>query len=170
MASGVWRNSLSLLVMAALVAIFNPTAESASQKNPPDIRICRDKGHCVLAEIAATPESRMRGLMFRDVLPEDRGMLFIFTRSDYWGFWMKNTKIPLDIIWLDKSLRIVHVVRQAQPCISEPCRTYASTERALYVLELASGVSKKWDLDVGDKLIFKVPEGSDILSGKEGAD
>lgn len=74
---------------------------------------------------------------------------------------MKDTKIPLDIVWLNKDGQVVHVVNKAQPCVSEPCRIYGSGEKSLYVVELASGVAKKWHLKIGDKLMFKVPE--DVL-------
>jgi uncharacterized membrane protein (UPF0127 family) len=162
MASGCLRTGLNLLMIAALVTILNSSAVSASRLNLPAIQVCKDKSHCILAEIAATPEARLLGLMFRDNLPEDSGMLFVYPQSNYWNFWMKNTKMPLDIIWLDETRRVVHIVYKAQPCMSKPCLIYASMYRAAYVLELSSGVSKKWQLNIGDQLIFELPE--DVVS------
>jgi uncharacterized protein len=162
MAFGCRRNYLNLLMIAALVTILNSPAEAASRLNLPAIHVCKDKSHCILAEIAATQEARLRGLMFRDNLPDGHGMLFVYPQSDYWNFWMKNTKMPLDIIWLDETRRIVHIVNKAEPCISEPCRIYVPTDRAAYVLELSSGMSKTWQLNIGDQLIFEVPE--DVVS------
>ncbi len=97
--------------------------------------------------------------MFRKKLPEGRGMLFIFPRADFWHFWMKKTEIPLDIIWIDTARRIVSIATGAQPCLTEPCMDYIPKDKALYVLEVGSGVVQKWNLRIGDRLIFEVPEG-----------
>ncbi|MEJ2696420.1 MAG: DUF192 domain-containing protein [Candidatus Sulfobium sp.] len=151
------RKCFNLLMAAALVAMFHSSAESASLPGLPVVQVCKDRSHCIAAEIAATPEARLRGLMFRENLPEGRGMLFVCPQSDYWDFWMKNTKMPLDIIWLDQARRVVHIVDGARPCARGPCRTYTSEERAAYVLESVSGMSKKWQLNIGDQLIFELP-------------
>lgn len=158
MTSDYRRNCLNLLAIASLVTLLCSSAYPAPRRALPGIRVCKDRDRCVFAEIAATPETRMRGLMFRHALSEGRGMLFVYPRSDYWNFWMKNTEMPLDIIWLDGSRRVVHIARDAQPCMREPCRIYRSGEKAAYVLELASGMSAKWRLGTGDRLIFRLPE------------
>ncbi len=149
----------SLVIFVWLLMAIYSSVESASKKKLPVIQVCKDKRHCLLAEVAATPEALSRGLMSRKKLPEGRGMLFIFPRADFWHFWMKKTKIPLDIIWIDKARTIVFIAARAQPCLTEPCMDYIPQKKALYVLEIASGVSEKWGLKIGDRLIFEVPDG-----------
>ena len=155
------RNGSRFLIIIAFVTLFFSSAEQASGKDA-RIQVCKDRGRCIAAEIAATPGSRLRGLMYRESLPDSDGMLFVYPRSDYLGFWMKNTKVPLDIVWVDSNKRVVHIVRNAQPCMSGPCDTYFAPEKAAYVLELAAGMSRKWKLEIGDTFTFDVPE--DVVS------
>lgn len=113
-------------------------------------------GKIITAELAVTDEERAKGLMFRKEIPEDYGMLFIFEIEERHGFWMKNTLISLDIIWLDSKKRIVHIEENVQPCKKEPCEVYYPSKPGLYVLELIGGKSKKEDLRVGDLLLFEL--------------
>jgi hypothetical protein len=92
----------------------------------------------IFVEIADSPEERAKGLMYRQELPEDSGMLFIFEQEDLQSFWMKNTLIPLDIIFINKDLTIVDTL-PAQPCTQGPCPSYASEQKALYILETNQG-------------------------------
>lgn len=90
-------------------------------------------------EIADTPQKRQRGLMEREFLPEDEGMLFIFPQEGYHSFWMYNTKIPLKMIWLDSNWEVVHVEESVPPCKeSNPlkCPSYKPTKPARYVVEV----------------------------------
>ncbi|MBI2144735.1 DUF192 domain-containing protein [Candidatus Woesearchaeota archaeon] len=89
----------------------------------------------ITAEIADSPEERKLGLMHRQSLREDEGMIFIFPDSAQRTFWMKNTLIPLDIISLSEGMRIVKI-HHAIPCVSDPCPTYSSEAPAMYVLEV----------------------------------
>ena len=66
------------------------------------------RGRCLKVELATTEKQRSRGLMDRTFLPETRGMLFVVPGDDFWSFWMKNTLIPLDIIWMDRDHKIIH--------------------------------------------------------------
>ena len=97
-------------------------------------------------EIADDSEKTARGLMFRDRLADDRGMLFIFEKEHKHQFWMMNMKFNLDIIWLDANGKVVYVVEDAEPCIDEAhtslC-TYSPDEPAKYVLEVNSGFVKE---------------------------
>ena len=81
------------------------------------------KENCFQVEIADTDEKRERGLMFREELCSDCGMLFVYDEEVKSKFWMKNTLIPLDIIWLDSDLKVVHVAN-AVPCVTEECELY----------------------------------------------
>jgi len=107
---------------------------SATQANIAAQERCVAKS-CFSLEIAKTPEERTQGLMFREILAQDHGMVFIFPQSDIYPFWMKNTKIPLDMIRLDASYNIVDI-QEANPCTQDPCAVYTPKAKASYVIEL----------------------------------
>ncbi len=101
-------------------------------------------------EIASSMENRTRGLMYRNSLSEDSGMLFIFEYPQVLSFWMKNTKIPLDIAFID-SRRAIREIQQLVP-YSES--TVKSTFRALYALEVNRGWFDSSNVNIGDSIIF----------------
>ena len=101
-----------------------------------------EKAIKVNVEIADDNKERMQGLMSRTQLDESAGMLFIFDSEDYHQFWMKNTLIPLDMIFIGKDFRIVEV-KNAVPCKEEPCALYRPPKPAKYVLEGNSGLAAK---------------------------
>lgn len=107
-------------------------------------------------EIAATPEQHALGLMHRRSLPDDCGMLFIFADEEVRSFWMKNTLIPLDMIFISNERLVVDLVHSAPPCEADPCPSYVSAGAARYVLELAGGMAKKLKLKIGDKIFIPV--------------
>ena len=111
-------------------------------------------GKALQVEIARTPMERNRGLMFRTSLPEDHGMLFIFDRPGSNQFWMKNTFISLDIVWMDDRKRIIHIEYQVPPCTLDPCPVYGPSTDSHYVLEVNAGVVHKRGLRVGIPLRF----------------
>ena len=110
---------------------------------------------CFKFEIASTQEELSKGLMFRESLDENSGMLFIFPENEIHSFWMKSTLIPLDIIWINSNKEIVFIKKNAQPCLENSCESFTSDEKALYVLEANSGTADKIGLEVGDKINFK---------------
>ena len=91
-------------------------------------------GEKIIVEIVDSQEERQRGLMFREELCDNCGMLFIFEEEYTYSFWMKNTLIPLDMIFIDSDLTIVDVI-YAMPCVKDPCEHYTPQDKALYVLE-----------------------------------
>lgn len=104
--------------------------------------------NCFDLEIADSDEERQQWLMYREVLSNQSGMLFVFDNEGIYPFWMKNTKIPLDIIWIDKNNIIVDIYT-AQPCKEDPCQSYKPSWSGLYVLEINAWLSsllwmKKW--------------------------
>ncbi|HET8797251.1 MAG TPA: DUF192 domain-containing protein, partial [Thermoanaerobaculia bacterium] len=105
-------------------------------------------------EVVADEQQRAQGLMFRDHLRPFSGMLFVFPQDGVYSFWMKNTLIPLDMIWIDANRTVVHIKRDVPPCRVENCPGYSPGIEARYVLELAAGEAKKRNLKPGDVLTF----------------
>lgn len=113
------------------------------------------KGQRFMVEIAADPASRERGLMFRDRLEDGHGMLFIHPREERQAYWMKNTRIPLDILYFDRERRLVSVAARVPPCgAGDACPAYPSRDRALYTLEINAGVAGTLGVAPGDELIL----------------
>jgi uncharacterized protein len=108
------------------------------------------------AELAETRARQIRGLMFREELAQDRGMLFVYDRPEPRSFWMFQTRMPLDILFIDAEKRIVNI-EEAAPCPSVPCRSYGSRGRVLYVLEIQSGLSRKYGFRPGGGVEFSLP-------------
>lgn len=104
-------------------------------------------------EVADTPKARTRGLMERKSLPENEGMLFAFPKPEVQKFWMQNTQIPLDILYFREDGTFINTFTM-EPCIKDPCPSYASAEVAMYALEVNAGFREKnnigsgWMLDV----------------------
>lgn len=110
------------------------------------------QNHCFDVELAVTSEEMSRGLMFRERLDSDKGMLFIFTEEGRYSFWMKNTLIPLDIIWIGGNKQVVFISGNAQPCQEYSCPSIEPAENAKYVLEINGGMAENIGLKVGDKI------------------
>jgi len=124
----------------------------------PAVKVAYPNGTRILVELADTPRKRARGLMFREHLAADKGMLFVFEQAAMWSFWMKDTKVALDILWLGPDKRIVHVEENIPGCIEEPCPLYQSNKDAMYVLEVPAGSVKREKLAKGMKLEFDLPK------------
>ena len=104
-------------------------------------------------EIADDNQERTRGLMFRESLDETSGMFFIFENENYQIFWMKNTLIPLDLVYIDKNLKVVDI-KYAVPCKEDPCTVYKSAKPAKYVLEVNGNFTAKKNIKPGDKIVL----------------
>ena len=114
-----------------------------------------DKLIKLLVEIADDNLEREQGLMFREMLDQNNGMLFIFENESYQTFWMKNTLIPLDIIFIDKNYGIVDI-KNAIPCEKDPCSLYKSTKPSKYVLEVNGNFIAKNSIRIEDRVIFHI--------------
>jgi len=124
--------AIAFLVLLAL-ASFTFLAGDGNAYNYVDIA-----GERIAVEIADTDLERQRGLMFRDSLCHSCGMLFVFWEEDFRSFGMKNTLIPLDMVFINANLTVIDVLH-AVPCAAEPCQTYTPKSKALYVLEVNGG-------------------------------
>lgn len=118
-------------------------------------------GQRFAVELADDFEERARGLMYRESMPENSGMLFVHENEAPLAYWMKNTKIPLDILYFDGERRLVSIQRGVPTCTAgDRCPNYPSRGPAKYVLELNAGRSDELGLEPGDRITFSgnIPE------------
>lgn len=113
-------------------------------------------GKEIIAEKAASLEERARGLMYREKLNDNEGMIFIFEKEDFHSFWMKNMVISIDIIWLDKGKRVVYYLEDVPPCKEESCPSYYPMRKAKYVIEVMSGFVKREKVKIWDEIKFNI--------------
>jgi hypothetical protein len=118
-------------------------------------RVVLPSGAVYRVELARTPEEQAQGLMFRENLPDRTGMLFLFTDAAPHRFWMKNTMIPLDMIWMDGDGRVLFVSPNTPPCKADPCPNYGPDAPAASVLEIAGGLAAKEKVTVGSRITFE---------------
>ena len=144
----------SILAAAALcLAVIAGKAGAA----PGVVPLTLPSGKVLQVEVMVKDEDRAMGLMFRPSLPLDRGMLFVFESTEFHGFWMKNCKFPIDMVWLDDDRKIVHVSETVPPCKGDPCPTYSPLRKARYVVELNAGQARREKAAVGATLNFELP-------------
>ncbi len=127
---------------------------SGCKKNEPSVSL--PDGTKISVELAITPEEQQKGLMFREELQENTGMLFVQSEPRLTAFWMKNTLISLDIIFIDENSKIINI-EKAVPCEQTACITYPSKDKAKYILEINAGESKAHNLKPNDPLIIHLP-------------
>lgn len=115
------------------------------------------KGDFVIdVEIADVSSERTKGLMYRDSMKDNHGMFFVFDNEEQLSFWMKNTLIPLDMIFFDSNYKVVHVQKNALPCKADPCEVFPSIKPAKYVLEVKAGTSDRLEIKEGDTVQVKI--------------
>ena len=145
------KKSLHLVIPILLTSLSLCVAQPLPQK---DIATVCIKDTCIQAEVVSAFAEREKGLMFRESLAEDRGMLFIFEEEGLYSFWMKNMRFPLDIIWLDLNKKIVEIKENVLPC-SESCETLSPENKARYVLEVNAGFTRRNKIKVGESVRFQ---------------
>jgi uncharacterized membrane protein (UPF0127 family) len=142
---------LALLLLVTLVV----AGACYSSEDPPvtATALIDTGGDSVLVdlEIADTDEERERGLMFRESLPEDRGMAFVFFEEHTGFFWMKDTLIPLSIAFFDQEGEILRIL-DMQPCDTEPCELYYPGVSYVGALEVNQGMFDEWGVEEGDRI------------------
>ena len=139
--------------MRFLLCLLILTAFTACASGGPSVEL---GGKTFSVEIADTREKQALGLMFRDSMPADAGMIFLFPNEAPRSFWMKNCRIPLDIMYFDKDMKMVSISANTPPCRVERCPNYPSTGPAMYVLELNAGVASELGVGPGDLLTIEL--------------
>ncbi len=148
---------LIALILIGWLAVVATTAPAEPRFQQGTLTITQaTKRVTLLVEVASTPETRAPGLMFRTHLDEHAGMLFIFEQTASWGFWMKNTLIPLSIAFIDAQWRIVDIqdMKVAPDPEKGPFASYKSAKPFLYALEVNQGFFKRQGITVGAKVLF----------------
>ena len=143
-----------LAVLAVALAGCGPKPVTLEDYNTRVVTL--PNGKQVRAEVMIAQADMARGMMFRDALAPDCGMLFLHSAPGEYPYWMYQVRIPLDIIWMDHTRRIVEISADTPPCRTgaSQCPTYGGHRPAQYVLELAGGMAAKYGLRVGDTLEF----------------
>ena len=111
--------------------------------------------YTLITDLSITYEQIIKGLSIKDSLKENEGMLFVLNPSSRRGFWMKDMKFPIDVIWLNENKQIVHIKKSLEPCVSN-CPVYYPDRESKYVLETVAGFADKQNLRVGDKVFFEL--------------
>jgi uncharacterized membrane protein (UPF0127 family) len=142
-----------LVIIAVVILGFLFFYSSETLFAPDSSRVCFDK-NCFTVELAKTDAEREQGLMYRTQLAKNTGMLFLFDTEGIYPFWMKNTLIPLDIIWLNRDKKVVFIGKNNQPCKVVNCPVVNPQIGAKYVLEVNGGISQEMGIKVDDVADF----------------
>ena len=145
---------LSLIATLLLTICNQFFSNNKVEKENEAIKVCIEE-NCFDVEIADTLKEREMGLMNRDYLAPEDGMLFIFENEEIHNFWMKNTLIPLDMIWINENKKIIYIEKNAEPCKVERCKLFGPNEKAKYVLEINGGLMEGMGVKTGDEIEFK---------------
>ena len=146
------RVALAAAVLAALTAVAVATA--AIERGTATITKRSGARVVLQVEIASTQADRRKGLMGRRSLPAKAGMVFAYPENVTWGFWMKNTLIPLDIAFYDARGRIVRIFTMT-PCRRDPCRVYSPGIPYRAALEVNAGSFERWNVKTGDRIAVR---------------
>jgi uncharacterized protein len=144
------------VVFFAVYSITKKQKETFAQKQvelSKQVKVSREviiNGAKVDAEIAATPQERVRGLMGRAALADGTGMLFTFGQEAAYTFWMKNMKISLDLVWIGANMTVVDLDKNVPPCTNDNCEYYTPASPVKYVLEVPAGWSDKNGVNIGN--------------------
>jgi uncharacterized membrane protein (UPF0127 family) len=151
---------------AALTALLAVSCGAGSAATPTPVptpsgpHVVMPSGAIYEVELARTPEEQARGLMFRESLRDHAGMIFLFSQEPAipHHFWMKNTMIPLDMIWIEANGKVAFISANTPPCKADPCPMYGPDTPIPIVLEIAAGMAAKEGVTVGSEIRVRVPE------------
>jgi uncharacterized protein len=147
-------NASRFLAGSLVICFLSLAAGLPACGSDPRVLISTKNGKQVAfqVEVADTPAKRELGLQYRRELADDHGMLFLFPREQVQSFWMKNTPIPLDMIFIDSDRRIVGIIEQTTPFSTDPLSVSAPSQ---YVLEIKGGLSRVKGMTTGDSVQFE---------------
>lgn len=149
-------SALSLLFIFFLLLLAqNYQCQNCKVGEDKNIKQVCFQTHCFEVEIADSDFERTLGLMYRKELEQNKGMLFVFEEEGIYPFWMKDTIIPLDIVWFNQEKNAVFIEKNAQPCSEIICLVIEPDQQAKYVLEINGGLAEKINLNLGDQIILK---------------
>lgn len=145
------------IIMMVLLAVLLMSASLflVERKESSVIVVTFPSGAALEAEVADTPEKLLFGLAFRDGLPPNGGMLYIYEENGLHRVRTKEYRFPIDILWVDESHHVVHLLERAAPCSAEPCLPYGPPpEPARYVIQAEAGFIRKAGVSKGDELKY----------------
>jgi len=143
---------VSLLSCALLLAACYDNKPKVSEAGLPVGRVLlgsEEDEIFVDVEIAQTEEHRQEGLMRRESLAEDAGMMFVYFQPTRSGFWMKNVSLPLSVAFIGEDQTILQII-DMEPCLKDPCRIYTPDEDYTAALEVNQGAFERWGIEEGD--------------------
>jgi uncharacterized protein len=152
------RECLLVVLSTAMLAVLSACGQKTSTMEDFETRpIILPDGQVVRVEVMIRREDMLRGMMFRESLAPDRGMLFMHGSAGTFPYYMFQVRMPLDIIWMNKEWRVVEVALNIPPCPAakaKDCPTYGGHENAQFVLELRGGTAARHGVTVGSSITF----------------
>lgn len=145
-----FKPSLFLILFLAVLIILFIGLQFFS---PSKLKTVEINGIRISAEIADTSVKKAKGLSGRSSLPENKGMLFLFQKPDYYHFWMKNMLVPLDFVWI-RDKKVVEITENVQPADYQPPKNLIPKNKADAVLEINAGLIGKFNIKAGDEVSF----------------
>jgi uncharacterized membrane protein (UPF0127 family) len=146
---------LGLLAILAISLLMAGNYFMSASQGPDSLLVTFPSGTRIHVEVADTPLMLQAGLAFRDSLPPDWGMLFIYDRPEYHRLITRQYRFPVDLIWLDEARRVIFIAEKVPPCTAEQCPTYGpASEKDRYVLAIPAGFVQREHLTTGADLKF----------------
>ena len=149
---------MHIFIKAALLSIFLLTGLTACQSEEKYVATIKTPSggtHEFRVRIADDAQEQTQGLMFVESMPKDEGMLFVYPTYDRRLFWMKNTLIPLDILFFDNQNRLIYIEHNAQPHDETP---RGASGRMCSALELNGGTAREMNIEIGSELLIDFPQ------------
>lgn len=141
-----------IFIILLLTIIFLITLQIHAETQPNQAYAIINNTKIIL-EVADTEEAKATGLMYRDFLGEKNGLIFLFSPPEKVDFWMKNVKIPLDIVFIYNN-KVVKIDSEVPVCKKDPCKIYSSGIEIDYVIELNSGFCKKYGVKINQSVFL----------------
>ena len=145
---------VALLLLTVFLAGCGEKSDIEEDLNTIDLTL--PSGKVLKVETMIHTLDMARGMQFRTSMKPDHGMLFFHPQAGPYSYWMYQTLIPLDMVWMDNDRQIVEIVENAPPCktAASQCPKYGGKQNAKFVLELAGGMARQWGLQLGQRLEF----------------